>query len=199
MEKETYDKKGYFRMTEYEVRTNEVTDMRVIELISNGRSLLCVPIDMMAVRTFFRSLSPNHPEQLVHDVIVHIISEFKAKVMEVLIYDLKEDLYLAKMLIRDAAGGEHFIEIDASDAFAVALKAPCFLYVAEKVVDLHIRNRLHWYDAYAPDLCERLREIDPDSLVRYPEYDLSLFIQKAIEADEYELAAYIKKALDRKI
>ncbi|MDR1332657.1 MAG: bifunctional nuclease family protein, partial [Tannerella sp.] len=161
--------------------------------------LLCIPIHMLAVRTFIRSiLVPDHPEQLVHDVIVRIVSELKAKVMEVSIYDLKEDIYLAEMLIRDADGEEHYFNIDASDAFAVALKAPCYVYVAKKVLDLHIRNRLHWYDAYAPNLCERLHWIELDSLVMYPEYDLSLFLRKAIEADEYELAAKIKKALEKK-
>jgi hypothetical protein len=34
--------------------------------------------------------------------------------------------------------------------------------------------------------------------VTYPEYDLKLFIQKAIEADEYEIAAVVQKALKKK-
>ncbi|MDR1181816.1 MAG: DUF151 domain-containing protein [Bacteroidales bacterium] len=160
---------------------------------------MCIPIEMLAVRTFFRSiLNPNHPEQLVHDVILNIVSEFEAKVMEVLIYDLKDDLYLAKMLIQDAEGKEHFIEMESSDAFAVALKAPCHVYVAKKLLELHIQNRLHWYDAYAPNLCEQLQEIDLNSLVKYPEDELSLFIQKAIEAEEFELAEKISKALKKK-
>jgi bifunctional DNase/RNase len=200
MKKEVHDGEVYFRSTEYEILTHEITQSRVIQLISDGQPLMCVPIEMLAFRTFFRSIaSPNHPEKLVHDVIINVISEFKAKVEAAFIYDLKDDLYLAKLQIRDADGSKHFIEIDASDAFAVALKAPSNVYVAEKLLELHIRNRMHWYDAYAPDLCERLRDIDPGSLVMYPEYDLSLFIRKAIEMEDYELAETIKDTLKKKI
>jgi bifunctional DNase/RNase len=200
MEKEMYDKEGYIRTTGYEILPHEITDSRVIQLNVDERPLICLPMDMLAVRTFFRSIvTPDHPEQLVHDVILNVISEFKAKVMEVLIYDLKDDLYIAKMLIKDADGGEHFIKIEASDAFAVALKAPCYVYVAEKLLEMHIQNRMHWYNVYAPNLCERLQEVDPNSLVMYPEYDLSVFLQKAIDDEEFELAEKIKNALARKI
>jgi bifunctional DNase/RNase len=200
MEKEMYDKEGYIRTTGYEILTHEITDSRVIQLNVDERQLICLPIEMLAVRTFFRSIiSPDHSEQLVHDVILNVISEFKAKVMEVLIYDLKDDLYLAKMLIRDAEGGEHFIKMEASDAFAVALKAPCYVYVAEKLLEMHIQNRMHWYDIYAPNLCERLLMVDPNSLVMYPQYDLSLFLKKAIDEEEFELAEKIKNALKSKI
>jgi bifunctional DNase/RNase len=199
MEKETQERKGYIRPTGYEILTNEVTDSRVIQLTVNEQPLICLPIEMLAVRTFFRSiLARDHPEKLVHDVILNTVSALKGKIKEVSIYDLIDDHYLAKMLLLDASGNEHVIELEASDAFAIAFKAPCYVYIAEKLLKLRIRNRLHWYDTYAPNLCERLREIDPDSFVMYPEYDLSLFIQKAIEEEDYELAELLKKAMERK-
>jgi bifunctional DNase/RNase len=158
MEKE---KKGYRRMAAYEILEHEATGMRVIQLSVNDQNVICIPIEMLAVRTFFRSLVPNHPEKLVHDVILNIISEFKSKVMEVLIYDLQGDRYCAKMLLRDADGREHYIELESSDAFAIALKAPCYVYVSEEVFRQYEQSRVRWYDAYAPNLLERLREIDP--------------------------------------
>jgi bifunctional DNase/RNase len=193
------EKKGYLRMAAYEILVHEITGMRVIQLFVNDKNVICIPIEMLAVHTFFRSiLAPDHPEKLVHDVILNIISEFKSKVMEVLIYDLQGDLYLAKMLLRDADGREHYIELESSDAFAIALKAPCYVYVSEEVFRQYAQSHVRWYDAYAPDLIERLREIDSESFVTYPEYDLNFFIQKAIEADEYEIAAVLQKALNEK-
>ncbi|MDR2407187.1 MAG: bifunctional nuclease family protein [Bacteroidales bacterium] len=190
---------GYIEITEYDIHINEITRTHVIELISNGKSVIYVPIEMFAVRTFFRSVTmPNHPEHLVHDVILSIIRKHNAKVYKLFIYDLKDNLYLTKMLIRDANGEEYFMEINASDGFAVALKAPCRVYVAKEVIPLHAKNRIQWYETHAPNLCERLRDIDPDTLITYSVEDLSLFLSKTVEAEEYELSAIIQKILDAK-
>ncbi|MDR3309647.1 MAG: bifunctional nuclease family protein [Tannerella sp.] len=193
-------KKGYLKMTSYEILQHEFVDMRVIQLSVNNQNVICIPIEMLAVHTFFRSIfKPNHPEKLVHDVILNIISEFDSKVMEVLIYDMEGELYHAKMLLRDADGREHYIELESSDALAVALKAPCNVYVSEEVFRQYAESRVRWYDAYAPDIIERLSEMSPESFETYNEYDLKLFLRKAIEVDEFEIAAFIQKALNKKI
>jgi bifunctional DNase/RNase len=185
-------------MAAYEILVHNATGMWVIQLFVNDQNVICIPIEILAVHTFSRSLMPNHSEKLVHDVILNIISEFKSKVMEVLIYDLQRDRYCAKMLLRDADGREHYMELESSDAFAIALKAPCHVYVSEEVFRKYAQSHVRWYDAYAPNLLERLYAIDLESFVMYPEYDLQLFLQKAIEADEYEIAAVIQIALKKK-
>jgi bifunctional DNase/RNase len=195
MEKE---KEGYLRITDYEILTHPVTESRVIQLAA-GEMMIGIPIEMFAVRTFFRSiLKPDHPEKLLHDVVIDIVTKFNAKIIDVAIYDLVDNLYLADMHIEDAAGNAKFVGLDSSDALAIALKSNCSVFVAEKVFSLHQYNRLHWYDAYAPNLVERLKDIDPNTFVMYPEYDLTLFIEKAVAEDEYELAAVLQKALASK-
>jgi bifunctional DNase/RNase len=192
------EKEGYLRITDYELLSHPVTESRVIQLTA-GEMMIGIPIEMFAVRTFFRSiLSPEHSEKLLHGVVIDIVSQFNAKIIDVAIYDLVDNLYLTKLHLTDANDKDIFVEIDSGDALAIALKSGCYVFVAEKVFSLHQYNRLHWYDAYAPNLVERLKDIEPDTFVKYPEYDLTLFIEKAVAEDEFELAAVLQKALASK-
>jgi hypothetical protein len=96
-------------MAAYEIPVHEIAGIRVIQLFVNDKNVICIPIEMLAVRTFSRSiLAPDHPEKLVHDVILNITSEFKSKVtvsidgfFQANKLNPKFTLYLGKYLTKD--------------------------------------------------------------------------------------------------
>jgi bifunctional DNase/RNase len=73
------------------------------------------------------------PRPLTHDLIVSAVELLGAEVRDVVINDLKDQTYFAKL--RLAKDGE-LIEIDCrpSDAVAVAVTAKVPLYVSEDVL-----------------------------------------------------------------
>jgi bifunctional DNase/RNase len=76
------------------------------------------------------------PRPLTHDLIVHVVESLGAQLQDVIISELKDHTYFAKLRIRHE--GE-IVEIDArpSDAIAVAVTCDPVLpiYVSEDVLD----------------------------------------------------------------
>jgi hypothetical protein len=81
------------------------------------------------------------PRPLTHDLIVKVAEAFGAKVEGVVIHELNNNTYFAKLQLRK---GEELIEIDArpSDAIAVAVTfcPPLPIHVDEKVLESASRN-----------------------------------------------------------
>lgn len=79
----------------------------------------------------------NHltpPRPMTHDLLVDMISKLEAKVEKVIIDDLIDNTFYARIIVRR---GEKEVEIDArpSDSIAIALRVPCPIFVDSKVLD----------------------------------------------------------------
>jgi len=73
------------------------------------------------------------PRPLTHDLIQSIIEDMGGEIEDILITELREHTYYAKMRIRQ--GGE-LLEIDCrpSDAIAIAVTARVPIYVADEIL-----------------------------------------------------------------
>lgn len=73
------------------------------------------------------------PRPLTHDLIVNAVEQLGAEVQDIIISDLKEHTYFAKLRIRQE--GE-LVEVDCrpSDAIAVAVTAKVPIFVNEEVL-----------------------------------------------------------------
>jgi bifunctional DNase/RNase len=73
------------------------------------------------------------PRPLTHDLIASVIDQLGGEIQDVVISDLEEHTYFAKLRVR--SDGE-LIEIDCrpSDAIAVAVTAKVPIYVSEQVL-----------------------------------------------------------------
>lgn len=73
------------------------------------------------------------PRPLTHDLIVNIVEQLGAEIQDILISDLQDHTYYAKLRVRK--DGE-LVEIDCrpSDAIAVAVTARVPIWVAEDVL-----------------------------------------------------------------
>lgn len=75
---------------------------------------------------------------LTHDLITHILAGLGARVEKVVINDLKDDTYFARLyLVQENELGRNVVEVDArpSDSMALALQHQCPILVARTVWD----------------------------------------------------------------
>ncbi len=94
------------------------------------------------------------PRPLTHDLIGNILAGLGAKVRKVVINDLKDDTFYARIhLLQENELGKNFIEIDArpSDSIAIALQLQAPVYVVRKVWDAATDMSEVFDQAQAPD------------------------------------------------
>lgn len=78
------------------------------------------------------------PRPLTHDLMVSILAGLDIRVTKVVINDLREDTFYARLyLVQENELGRHVAEIDArpSDSIAIALQQRCPICVARRVWD----------------------------------------------------------------
>lgn len=74
------------------------------------------------------------PRPMTHDLIKNILAEVKATVSHIVIDELKDNTFYAKICIK-ANGNEANVDSRPSDAIALALRLKVPVYVEEKVVE----------------------------------------------------------------
>jgi bifunctional DNase/RNase len=198
---------------EYELISHEVTLNRLITLMDEqGKTLLNVPMEMFAVKTFFRCLmqaeeaeeSPESPESQAvpaHRMFLDTIEALGGTLQKVVIDELKKGLFFATLhLVQNGVGVT--VRAEATDALALAFTASRSVYIKESILDLaktDVENRVRWY---APDDTEGLkvaRRATHEVLRRYRYEELTQLIEMAAGIEDYELAERLKKALQEKI
>ena len=114
---------------------NQLDDQQVIVLreVDGDRSFPIVIGLFEATSIDRRVKGLQTPRPLTHDLITAVIDQFGADVQDVMISELKEHTYFARLRIRHE--GE-LLEVDCrpSDAIAVAVTARVPIFVAEGVL-----------------------------------------------------------------
>jgi uncharacterized protein len=70
-----------------------------------------------------------------HDLIRRIIERCNIRVDRVEIYDVRKQIFYARLHLIGPEGQPHLIDARASDAIAVALRSNCGIQVARKVIE----------------------------------------------------------------
>lgn len=118
-----------------QIRISELHEQQVIVLRErSGSRILQIVIGMpeaLAINRRIKGEMPPRPG--THDLLANTIEEMGGELEKVVINDLKEHTFYAKLVIR--RGGE-LLEVDSrpSDAIAVAVGAETPLYVEEHVL-----------------------------------------------------------------
>jgi uncharacterized protein len=118
------------------IRVNLVTQNRVLFLreLAGDRHL---PIwigefEAQAIVLEMQGMSPQRP--LPYDLMMSLISDLDARVVRVIINDLSQDIYYARIVV-DRSGESVEIDSRPSDAIAIAVRAHCPIFVDESVLD----------------------------------------------------------------
>ncbi|MCS7045387.1 MAG: bifunctional nuclease family protein [Gemmataceae bacterium] len=115
---------------------NEIQDHQVILLreVDGERSFPIVIGVFEATSIDRRVRGIQSPRPLTHDLVAACIDRLGGELQDVIINDLRDHTYYAKLRIRK---DDELIEIDCrpSDAIALAVTAQVPIYVAEEVIE----------------------------------------------------------------
>jgi uncharacterized protein len=77
------------------------------------------------------------PRPMTHDLLRNMIAELNARVLRIVINDLRDSTFFAQIRLAVGAGLDRTLEVDArpSDAIALALRTEAPIYVAQSVLD----------------------------------------------------------------
>jgi bifunctional DNase/RNase len=77
------------------------------------------------------------PRPMTHDLLRNLIAELNARVIRIVINDLRDSTFFAQIRLAVGAGLDRTLEVDArpSDAIALALRTEAPIFVAQSVLD----------------------------------------------------------------
>lgn len=91
------------------------------------------------------------PRPMTHDLIKNIMDSAKAKVISIVITDLKDNTYFSKVHV-SYGDSEYTIDARPSDAIALALRAEAPIFVTEAVMKKHSTEEIdRWLDNLRPE------------------------------------------------
>ncbi len=158
--------------------------------------------EAQAIAIEMEDIKPNRP--MTHDLFKSFAHEFKYKVDEIIISDLKEGVFFAKVVCSGEYGR---VEIDArpSDAIAISLRFNAEIFTYEKILaeaGIVLSDEEEIEDISGGG---ELKEIKPSPKKREKGglKDQSLdklnkMLDKAIENEDYERAASIRDEIGRR-
>ena len=106
------------------------------------------------------------PRPMTHDLLRSVIKELKAAVTRIVICDLKENTFYAKIQIQ-SNGADITIDSRPSDAIALALRTGSPIYVEESVIEKAKKTDMTKDAGESDRLRKWLENLDPDEMGKY--------------------------------
>jgi bifunctional DNase/RNase len=121
------------------VRVNLVGSHRVVILKElNSERYLPIWIGQAEAESITLQLTNTKlPRPLTHDLIVDAIRALGATVRYVLVNDLRDETFYARVVLRTRDGKDLSIDSRPSDAIAIAVRVDCPIYVDDDVMAQH--------------------------------------------------------------
>ncbi len=168
----------------------------LLKEISGNRRLPIIigAFEAQAIALEIEGIKPPRP--LTHDLLKNIIDRLDASIIEVLVDELKENTFYAKILI-ETSGFTNEIDSRPSDAIAIAVRAQVPIYVSESVMQIA---------AFLPsegsekDIIRISSENEEKHVSKSKEdriAELQNKLKEAIDAEEYELAAKLRDDIQK--
>ena len=161
-------------MTVESVRINLQTSQRVVILkaTKQERYLFIWIAHAEAYAIAIELQGTSSPRPLTHDLLKNVIHDLGAKIESVVISDLVEDIFYARIVL-DVAGRHVEIDSRPSDAIALAVRAKTPIFVEESVLEsagVALENTEETFSSRT----ETKKEREPDNLDAYRDFINSL-------------------------
>ena len=119
------------------IRVNLIGSHRVVILkdVDSERYLpvWIGPAEADAITVQLTDTTPARP--LTHDLIASLLIELGAKVRYVVINDLQNETFYARILLQTKSGAEISVDSRPSDAINVAVRVKCPIYIEDAIMD----------------------------------------------------------------
>ncbi|NUM69823.1 MAG: bifunctional nuclease family protein [Ignavibacteriaceae bacterium] len=148
--------------------------------------------EAQAIALELQGEKPSRP--LTHDLIKTIIENLGATVEEIVITELRDSTYYAKIVLEQSALTN---EVDArpSDAIAIALRTQSPIFVSERVFDL--AGFISTGDTVADAMEEEERVKETNSGRESKVAALQNQLREALENEDYERAAWLRDEINK--
>jgi len=171
----------------YAILLKEINGSRRLPIIIGAFEAQAIALEIEGIKP---------PRPLTHDLLKHIIDNLGATITEVVIDELRENTFYAKIILEVSALTN---EIDArpSDAIALSVRAQAPIFVAESVMETaaFVPSEETEKESFRE---EEKKEKDP--IPRTKEAKLAALqnkLREAIDAEEYERAAKLRDDIKR--
>jgi len=179
----------------YALVLGETAGSRRLPIIIGGFEAQAIAIEL-------EKMSPSRP--LTHDLFRSFAEVFDINVTEVLIYNLVEGIFYAKLLCND---GTRDVEIDArtSDAIALAIRFKCPIYTYEFilksagiVLDDESSGPPETESKETKEEEKETASVEKGEFKTKSTEELKGLLQGALDNEQYELASKIRDELNNR-
>ena len=178
----------------YALVLGEVKGKRRLPIIIGG-------FEAQAIAIQLEKMTPSRP--LTHDLFKNFADTFGIKLKEVIIYNLVEGIFYAKLIC--SADEEKEIEIDArtSDAIALAVRFDCHIFTYEFILSaagiiLEDQPKEAGIAAIEEPVVKKVAEKDDKDLTKKSTEELKELLKGAIDSENYERASRIRDELNKR-
>lgn len=180
----------------YAVLLNEVGGVRKLPIVIGA-------FEAQAIAVAMENVSINRP--LSHDLIKNIFGVFDIQLNEVLIDNLQDGIFFAK-LICERDGNIFEIDSRTSDALALAVRFKCPIFAYEFIIEtagtIIQEEEPDDDEKEEPETDQIFEEVKPSTLPadlsKISLKDLKEKLQEMLEKEDYEYAARIRDEIERR-
>jgi bifunctional DNase/RNase len=116
-------------------------DQAVVLREKGGARQIPIVIGYLEVTSIQMEISGiEAPRPMTHDLLVSVIDALEAEVQAVLIDDLKEGTFFAKLQLKNKLGQAVAIDCRPSDGIALAVRLKAPMFIEEKVLQQVLTN-----------------------------------------------------------
>lgn len=141
--------------------------------------------EAQAIAMVVEKMKPKRPQ--THDTFYHSVIALGASVKEVIIDEVVEDHYHAKIIF-DKNGERLSVDSRTSDAIALAVRFECPIYT----FDFILENTGFTVDTVGLPVDRR------GSFINFPLNELEELLEKVLEKEDYKSASRIRDAINKK-
>jgi len=177
----------------YALVLGEVKGKRRLPIIIGG-------FEAQAIAIQLEKMTPSRP--LTHDLFKNFSDTFNIKLKEVIIYNLVEGIFYAKLISEDH---EKEVEIDArtSDAIALAVRFDCPIYTYEFILSaagiiLEDQPKEGGLPAIEEPVEKKASKKDEKDLTKKSTEELKEMLKASIDGENYERASNIRDELNKR-
>ncbi|HMN05698.1 MAG TPA: bifunctional nuclease family protein [Flavobacteriales bacterium] len=167
----------------------------VLSEVQGSRRILIVigSTEAQAIAIYVEGIKPARP--LTHDLFRNACSKLDITLKEVVITDLVEGIFHAKLLL-EMDGKTAEVDARSSDAIALALRFACPIYTYEFILaaaGVEMEGTMEEGEHQAEDTATR----KPDLQAATPQ-ELEQMLHEALEAEDYEGASKLRDEIKRR-
>ena len=165
----------------------------------NGKRRLPIIIgasEAQAIAIPLEKMIPSRP--MTHDLFKSVLDTFSISIEAVLIYNLREGIFYAKLLCRQKDGTLQEIDARSSDAVALALRSNCPIYTNNSILNSAgiVIDEGEEMEADTQDLETEDPEVRTERGTTLA--DLEQQLSEALKNEEYEKASLLRDEIKRR-